>query len=399
MNLKKIIKNNTLIKWIKIILGYLYFGFLHIICSFCKIKNNKIVVCSFYGKGYSDNPKYIVEELLNRNLNVDIVWLLDNPSMYILPNKIRKIRIFSIKSVYELLTAKVWIDNCRKYFFYNIFKPNGTIYIQTWHGGIGLKRAEKEVENHLAKSYIYSAKHDSKMIDYFLSGSKLQSKDIKENFWYKGKIEEFGLPRNDQLINKQNWLKEKVYSFYKLNSYTKICLIAPTFRKGNVQAGFVDFGSLKKTLKEKFDGEWIIFLRLHPNIRDTEIELPDYVVNASFYEDSQELLCAADILITDYSSIMFDMMLCNKPVFIYADDINEYRKDRNFKFRFEELPFVCAESNEELIKNIERFNREIYLQNLSKFRRKVVLYENGNASDKIVTKISEIINEKISPME
>lgn len=58
-----------------------------------------------------------------------------------------------------------------------------------------------------------------------------------------------------------------------------------------------------------------------------------------------------------------------------------------------------AESNEELIKNIERFNREIYLQNLSKFRRKVVLYENGNASDKIVTKISEIINEKISPME
>lgn len=153
MNLKKIIKNNTLIKWIIIILGYLYFGFLHIICSFCKIKNNKIVVCSFYGKGYSDNPKYIVEELLNRNLNVDIVWLLDNPSMYILPNKIRKIRIFSIKSVYELLTAKVWIDNCRKYFFYNIFKPNGTIYIQTWHGGIGLKRAEKEVENHLAKSY------------------------------------------------------------------------------------------------------------------------------------------------------------------------------------------------------------------------------------------------------
>ncbi len=50
MNLKKIIKNNTLIKWIIIILGYLYFGFLHIICSFCKIKNNKIVVCSFYGK-------------------------------------------------------------------------------------------------------------------------------------------------------------------------------------------------------------------------------------------------------------------------------------------------------------------------------------------------------------
>ena len=45
------------------------------------------------------------------------MWLLDNPSMYILPNKIRKIRIFSIKSVYELLTAKVWIDNCRKYFF------------------------------------------------------------------------------------------------------------------------------------------------------------------------------------------------------------------------------------------------------------------------------------------
>ena len=75
----------------------------------------------------------------------------------------------------------------QKILFYNLFKKKDTVYIQTWHGGIGLKRAEQEVENHLSKSYICSAKHDSKMIDYFLSGSKWLSDDIKSQFLVRWK--------------------------------------------------------------------------------------------------------------------------------------------------------------------------------------------------------------------
>lgn len=388
------IKVNPFIKWSAIIFSYLYFIFWHIIFCFFKNKSNKIVVCSFYGKGYSDNPKYIVEELLNRNEDLDIVWLLDHPKKYKLPNKIRKVKIFSIRSIYELLTAKVWIDNCRKYFFYNVFKPKGIRYIQTWHGGIGLKRAEHEVEKNLSKSYVFSAKHDSTMIDYFLSGSRFQTEDIRKNFWYSGQIDEFGLPRNDKLLNAPDLLKEKVYDFYKLNRNVKIVLFAPTFRRGNTNSDFMDLGNLKSVLDEKFNKEWLIFLRLHPNIKELKFDLPEYVINTSFYEDAQELLCAADILITDYSSIMFDMILMDKPVFIYANDINEYKNDRNFKFAFEELPFPYAENDLELSKNIKLFNKERYLYDLDEFKNKVMLYEVGTASVKVASKIIEIIRGK-----
>jgi CDP-glycerol glycerophosphotransferase len=391
---KELIKSNLLFKCITILSAYIFFLFFHILFFPFKINNRKIVVCNFYGNGYGDNPKYIVEELLKMKKSLDIVWLVSNKREYKFPKGIRTVKIFSIRSIYEFMTAKIWIDNCRKYFFYNLFKKKDTVYIQTWHGGIGIKRSEKEVEACLAKSYVWSAKHDSKMIDYFLSGSKWLSDDIKVNFWYDGKIEETGLPRNDKLINESKLLKEKVYDFYKLNNNMKIVLFAPTFRKGNTKAEFMDFAKLKTALNKKFDQEWVIFLRLHPNIKELKVDLPEYVINTSFYEDAQELLCAADILITDYSGIMFDMMLLDKPVFIYANDISEYKRDRNFKFDFEELPFCYAENDLEFIKNIENFSEEIYWNDLKKFKEKLFLYENGTASIKVAKKILEIMHFK-----
>lgn len=391
---KELVKSNSFFKWITILNAYIFFCFFHILFFPFTINNRKIVVCNFYGNGYGDNPKYIVEELLKMKKSLDIVWLVSGKGEYKFPKGIRTVKIFSIRSIYEFMTAKIWIDNCRKYFFYNLFKKKDTVYIQTWHGGIGIKRSEKEAEAHLANSYVWSAKHDSKMIDYFLSGSKWLSDYIKINFWYNGKIEENGLPRNDKLINESKLLKEKVFDFYKLNSNVKIVLYAPTFRKGNTKAEFMDFSILKSALNKKFNKEWIIFLRLHPNIKELKVDLPEYVINTSFYEDAQELLCAADILMTDYSGIMFDMILLDKPVFIYANDIREYKRDRNFKFDFKDLPFSYAENDLELIENIEKFNEEIFLKDLKKLKEKLVFYENGTASIKVAAKILEIMSLK-----
>ena len=98
------------------------FFFFHILFFPFKINNRKIVVCNFYGNGYGDNPKYIVEELLKMKKSLDIVWLVSNKREYKFPKGIRTVKIFSIRSIYEFMTAKIWIDNCRKYFFYNLFK-------------------------------------------------------------------------------------------------------------------------------------------------------------------------------------------------------------------------------------------------------------------------------------
>lgn len=388
-NLIKYIKGFRILKFIIERVAYLWFGFWHILFYFFKVNQKKIVITNFYGKGYGDNPKYIVEELLKKDLNLDIVWIV-NDLNYKLPKGIRKCKKYSVKSIYEFMTSKIWIDNCRKYYFYNIFKKSSTVYIQTWHGGISMKKIEKEAESNLNNSYILSAKHDSQMIDYFISGSSWQTDDIKRNFWYTGRILEIGLPRNDVLLKKNNF-KDKILETYNLPKKCKLLLYAPTFRSNN-KIKFMDFKLLLNSLKKRFGGEWVILLRLHPNIKDIEVDLPLFVKNVTSYDDSQQLISASDILITDYSSIMFDMMLLNKPIFIYANDISYYVNDRNFKFQFNELPFRYAEDDENLSKIIINFDKNKYNHNLENFKNKLKLYDDGKASSKVACVILNYIN-------
>ena len=102
----------------------------------------KIVICSFFGKGYGDNGKYIVEEIIKQELDYDIVWLVaKNVDRTNFPDQVRQVGYKSIRGIYELATAKFWIDNCRKYFY----PPKGKSSLhQTWHGNIGVKLVRKQ---------------------------------------------------------------------------------------------------------------------------------------------------------------------------------------------------------------------------------------------------------------
>ena len=106
------------------------------ICRVIPIKQNKIVVSSYDGKGYGDHGKYICNALLAQGADVDIVWLSGNPND-VFPTGIRPVKFKSLRSIYEQATAKVWIDNKRKKHY--VRKRKGQYYIQIWHGGLGLK--------------------------------------------------------------------------------------------------------------------------------------------------------------------------------------------------------------------------------------------------------------------
>ncbi len=114
--------------------------FLFIIFRIFPIKKNKVVVINFYGNGYGDNPKYICEELIKTHEELDVIWLV-NKMDDVFPNQIRKVKYKSIKAIYEMATAKIWIDNARKRKY--VIKRNGQYYIQTWHGGIRIKEGRK----------------------------------------------------------------------------------------------------------------------------------------------------------------------------------------------------------------------------------------------------------------
>ena len=160
------------------------FRIIYYLFSIFPIKKNKIVVMNYFGRGYGDNPKYICEELLKTSTNLDIVWLVyGDLEKNSLPGKIRAVKVKTLKSVYEQTTAKVWIDNSRKQSY--VYKRKNQFYIQTWHGGIPLKKIEFDCEKQFALGYINNMKNDNKMINLIISNSEYSNKLYRKTFRYK----------------------------------------------------------------------------------------------------------------------------------------------------------------------------------------------------------------------
>lgn len=318
--------------------------------SLLPIKQNRIVFINFDGKGFGDNPKYICEELLRRDIDLDLIWLTNNLDIDV-PDNLRLIKIYSLTGYIALATAKIWVANTRIY--KGIKKKNCQYYIQTWHGSCALKKIERDAEENLSKSYIEMAKYDGRITDLMISNSKMQTKEFKTNFWYDGEILECGYPRNDVLINRRNdkllltSLKRKL----NINTLSKIILYAPTFREDNSFLKEMDFQLLHKNLCKYLGEDCILAVRLHPNVAEycKDIVMSDGVINVTFYPDMQELLLVADVLITDYSSALFDFALMKKPVIIYATDIEDYSRTRGINEIFYDLSFPVFTDQEKLL--------------------------------------------------
>ena len=118
------------------------------------------------------------------------------------------------------------------------------------------------------------------------------------------------------------------------------------------------------------------------------------VISASEYDNMQELLAACELLITDYSSCMFDFVTTGKTCFLYASDIQAYKQDRDTYFELEELPFPLAVNNDELEVRIREFDPEKYGMELRKLFERVGLCESGIASRKTAEYILSRMEEK-----
>ncbi len=354
------------------------------------IQKNKILFMNFLGQGFGDNGKYIAESLFKKNSNIKMVWITDDQKS--LPNYIVPIKKRSIKRLYHFATAKVWVDNCRKN-EYEI-KRKGQYYIQTWHGGIGPKRVERDVENQLDPAYVKSAKKDAQRTDLMLSNSTFCTELYRRAFWFSGEIMECGSPRVDILFHCTNQKQVTIRKQLGLID-EKVLLYAPTFRKDKKLDSYtLDYDQVLDYLSSKNE-KWKIMVRLHPNIADQadSIHFNSSIKNVTNYPDMYELLAITDILITDYSSLMFEAGFVQKPVFLFATDIENYMLDRNFYFDITKLPFPLAKNNKELLENMKNYNHEKYQQEINKLNSLFGVKEHGTASDEVAKKILQILGE------
>lgn len=347
------------------------------------LDKKKVVFSNFNGGGYGDNPKFIAQEFLKQNLGWKLYWV--SASHYDLPKGILPVRPNTIAFAFHMATAGTWVDDTRKLYYFK--KRPGQFYIQTWHGGLGLKKVEKDCEDALTPEYVAYAKIDSQNMDLLLACCKWEYDSYQEAFWYDGPILQKGIPKNDIYFEDPSPYREKVLKHFSLSSDTKLALYAPTYRDSRKTDMYnLDYEQLLISLKKRFGGNWAVLVRMHPNVsyKDYPLTYTDRILNASPYENMQELLVASDIIISDYSGCAFDFPMIGKPGFLYAEDYEEMKRTKDYYFDLKELPFTLALSSGELMKQIETFNENEYEQKCEDFRNMLDFYDDGHASRTVV---------------
>lgn len=366
-----------------------------IVQHFYPIKKNKIVFSQFGGKGYGCNPKAICNEFLRRNEGYDLVWILgksQDRKKAEIPDGVRTVT--GTDSLVELMTAKVWINNIHFQIMIHqgLVKRKGTIYLNTFHGGITLKNEGTDKHSYNAdkalslKEQMY--RKDAEYVDYITSGCDMEDHVLEEFFYGHGEIVKLGDARADILIKGSEDAEKKVRERYKIPDGTKIVIYAPTFRADMKLKWYdLNYEEILDTLEEMYGCPWVMLIRLHPRLAGkTKKIVPDSprFINAAGYMDMQELAVASDMMISDYSSVITDFMLTKKPAFMYVPDLEHYLKSRGMYFEMEELPFPYAVTTEALVEQLKNFDAELYAEKSRQFIKKIGYIDDGKSSERIV---------------
>ena len=384
--------NNTLKNNIDRIRRAYWFCIAMIIRAFTKAEKDTVFCSSFAFKKYACNPKAITEFLLTNAPEMKIFWAFDKGiEIHGIDTRIKIVRRCTFSYLKALYSSRFVINNQRNDPFLTMFiKRKDQKYIMTWHSSMRLKKVEKDAEAVLGRHYVKNAIKDSQMCDLMISNSRLYTELIRNSFWYSGEILENCIPRNDCFYD-----KELIAESYKavrnklgLSENAKIVLYAPTFRRdiANLEPYRIQWNRVMPYLKELLGDDVHVLIRLHPNMTSCEgidsLINFENVFNITKEPDITPFLFAADLLITDYTSAMFDALIINLPCMLYAIDRESY--DRGFYLDFKQLPFSLAETTDDLIENIKSFSTSDYQRTTNEFKTKTWgLQEDGNGCNRL----------------
>lgn len=372
--------------------------FFEVLTHIQKPKQHRVFFVSFGGQ-YNDNPKYISLFLNNTHPEYKQFWYISNKStMRDLPSyatilKKKDFKFYRIKN-----SCKFIVDNSAGfYLFYDEkhYRAKAKLInrkqfdISTWHGfpikNIGACMFENR---HWKPNYLFTSSN------VMLSGSKTNTNIFKKSYLNKLNIIETGSPRNDILFD-DNVSIENLKKKLCLPLDKKIILYAPTYRdtpedSGIIQISNINFDLLFNALNDKFGGNWIFVFRTHNMVllalKEKQSSLfGKYIISGNDFDDMAEYLKVCDVLLTDYSGCIYDVMLTKKPCFLYAHDRSRYCSiERGVQININDLPYAFSDSFDKLLENIINYDEKNTRSRVSSFLSSVGCVEDGKASKRAV---------------
>jgi CDP-glycerol glycerophosphotransferase len=316
------------------------------------IKKHVIVFESLWGRAFNDNPKAIYDYMSEKfGRKYKYVWFLNNEYTPV-PDDVIAVRKNSWRYFYYLARGKYFVENTNFPNFY--VKRKGQIEMQTLHGTFMKTMGLDEKVTFNTKWKQESLLKRSGRWDYLVSPSPYMTKTATSAFMFQHQVVECGFPRNDVLYKHNNPdFIAQVKQEMNLPLDKKIVLYAPTFRSKDKFELHLDFDQLRERLSDHY----ILLLRLHYFVA-SRINVEAYkgfVYDVSSYPDIQNLYLISDMMITDYSSVMFDYAHLKRPMLFFAYDLEFYRDDlRGMYLNYEEtVPGPIVRSTEEIIRHIQ----------------------------------------------
>jgi len=357
-------------------------GFVYRVFSRADVSNS-ILFESFQGKVIGDNPYAIFSEVLSRNPSFELLFTVNSKTKA--PEGAKGVRHGSIAWLKALATSRVLVNNTNFPGYFR--KRDGQLYIQTWHG-TPLKRLGRDIVDVVPTgSYLKLMDREASYWDFLISPSGYCSEIFPSTFGYKGTILETGYPRNDILVNGLS-KRDLVRRSLGIADDQQVVLYAPTWRDSQRTAT----GNWKPVnfLDCSLGSGVTVLFRGHTNTHSAHsARVAAAAIDVTNYQNVAELYLAADVLVTDYSSSMFDFSVTGKPMIFLAPDLDDYIAKRGFYFDFEqEAPGPILKDASFLRKALESIDSQKvqYAARYLAWQQKFNKLEDGLATKRVVDK-------------
>lgn len=321
---------------------YLIYAVLFYLYSAIARVQNRVTFIMTHEKGLDGNIGLLYKEIVDKDKNIDIKFV----------TKENKFKLLFITPIYLATSKYIFLDNTFLPMAYIKFSEH-TKVIQLWHGCNTLKKFGQLANKGRIKRLEQSC--SNKYTHVIVSSDNTKDLHAKAFGVGEEKVISLGLPRSDIFfdLKEQNKEIEKFFEEYPELKSKKIILYAPTFRD-NASDNYPEEMNLENIM-DKLDENIVIALRLHPSINQEQYSSKNPIIDFSRYNNLNRLLLVSDMLITDYSSIIFEYALLKRPMIFYAYDYEEYNNSiRGFYYNYKEIvPGPIVSNKTELVESIK----------------------------------------------
>lgn len=345
----------------------------------------------FSGSGTSDSPRALFEVLRHHDLGLELFWAVEDASMEV-PAGARPLLLHSSEWFDVLTHARFLVNNHHLPFYFR--KRPGQTYVQTWHG-TPLKRIGNDIASPRHSSrYAALMRREAGYWDLLLAQNDFAAERLPTALGYEGPVLNVGYPRNDALVDDRAVARRAATrSRLGLGGRTAV-LYAPTWRDRESSGGhysFIDHLDHAE-LRRRCGDDVTVLIRGHPNTRHARpAPSAGGPIDVTDHPDVNELILAADVLITDYSSLMFDFCVTGKPLIFLTPDLELYRDQvRGFYLDFERLaPGPLCRTTAEVVACLKHPAelRAAYAERYRRFRAEFAPRDDGAAGERVVDAI------------